>query len=70
MLIDKCARSYRPVFLLESPTKFYQGPEKSSYYFGFYLKMCLETRGGVVNVDIYEVDTKIELKVDIFLQGL
>ena len=27
-------------------------------------------RGGVVKVDIYEVDTKIELKVDTFLLGL
>jgi hypothetical protein len=27
-------------------------------------------RGGVVKVDIYEVDTKIELYVDMFLLGL
>jgi len=29
-----------------------------------------ESMGGVVKVDIYEVDTKIELKVNTFLLGL
>jgi len=30
----------------------------------------VEKTGGVVKVDIYEVDTKIELYVDTFLLGL
>jgi hypothetical protein len=30
----------------------------------------MQETGGVVKVDIYEVDTKIALKVDTFLLGL
>ena len=33
-------------------------------------KSAMEMRGGVVKVDIYEVNTKIELYVDTFLLGL
>ena len=33
------------------------------------MKAFIQT-GGVVKVNIYEVDTKIELYVDTFLQGL
>jgi len=36
----------------------------------FHHNSKLKDTGGVVKVDIYEVDTKIELKVNTFLLGL
>jgi len=34
--------------------------------FFFKRKLCFVSTGGVVKVEIYEVDTKIELKVETF----